>query len=144
MSPSYHYILPSVLRISGQSLMSTTYSTNVSVSTFNSTNLTMSNNLVIYSFLAGYIIQSQNSILEFQASSQILDKATIKVSISSAVNLISVTSVRIDTVVIDQTQIETSKLVTLDFVTADCPTCTYSFTVPAFTGNDENFFTGIS
>jgi hypothetical protein len=69
MSPSYSYILPSVLRFQNKTLMSTTISTNVSVSTFNSTNLTITNNLVIYSFLTGFIITSQTTTIEFQANS---------------------------------------------------------------------------
>lgn len=59
-------------------------------------------------------------------------------------NLISVDSVRIDTIIIDKTQIQASKLVTLDFITADCPTCTYYFTIPVYTENRQNLFTGIS
>jgi len=61
MSPSYYYILPSVQRWKDQNLQATTLSTNVSVSSFNSTNLIMSNDLVVYSFITGFVIQSQNS-----------------------------------------------------------------------------------
>jgi hypothetical protein len=86
--------------------------------------------------------------MEFQLSltSTIVDASTIRVRISSSVNLISVNNVRIDTVVIDRTQITFSKLVKLDIQTADCPTSPYSinFAYPAYSENYQNMIPGLS
>lgn len=61
LSPSYPYILPSVLRLSGITLLQTSISQLVSVSSFNSTNLQISNDLAIYSFIVGFSIQSSTN-----------------------------------------------------------------------------------
>jgi hypothetical protein len=66
------------------------------------------------------------------------------VNLSSIVNLINVTRVRIDTVVMDKTQLTFSKMYTLDFQTANCPSCSYIFTFPSYTDNFQNILTGLS
>ena len=58
MSPSYHYILPSIQRWTANTSLSSFRSTDVNVSTFNSTNLIISNNLIIYSFITGFIMRT--------------------------------------------------------------------------------------
>jgi hypothetical protein len=62
LSPTYPYVLPSVLRLDNLTIMSTSYAYDVSVSTFNSTNLNINNDLAIYTFLAGFSIKIQNNI----------------------------------------------------------------------------------
>jgi len=101
MSSAYPHILPSILRINGISLMLTTYSSLVAVSSFNSTSLNLSKTLRIYSFIVGFVIQSQTNDFHLKLDSQIVDSTSIRVDISSSVNLISVNRIRIDTVVVD-------------------------------------------
>jgi hypothetical protein len=126
--------------------MSTSYEQFVDVSTFSPSNLNLSNNLVIYSFLIGFQIVSQNNNFQLTVSSQIINETKIKVTISSLVNLISVDLVKIDTIVIDKTAITFSKLLVLDFQTADCPTNPYTinYAYPSYSNNNENKFTGLS
>jgi hypothetical protein len=54
MSPSYHYILPSIQRWTGNLSIASSRSTDVNVSTFNSSDLILSNDLTIYSFITGF------------------------------------------------------------------------------------------
>jgi hypothetical protein len=57
-SPVYPHALPSVLRLNPLPLPASPITTTVSVSTFNSTSLSLGNNLVIHSFIAGFVITS--------------------------------------------------------------------------------------
>lgn len=123
LSPAYPNIIYTTTRYNDLTLAADSYhSTNVAVSTMNSTNLVTTNDLKIYSFLFGYILTSSNTTLQFSTTGEVLDANTIRVNISSTCNLINVTYVRIDTVVVDKTLIEFSGFLKLDFQTADCPT----------------------
>jgi len=143
LSPSYPYTLYTTTRYNNLTLSSNSYSTNVAVSTMNSTNLILANTLKIYSFIVGLIIKGQTTTLQFSTTGSVIDASTIQVSIASTVNLVNVTYVRIDTVLVDQTQIQFSGFIVLDFQTADCPTHVTDI-VFAYPSSFENMFTGMS
>jgi hypothetical protein len=74
LSPAYSSIIYTTTRFNNLTLAANSYySTNVAVSTMNSTNLVTTNDLKIYSFMVGYILTSSNTTLQFSTTGEVLD-----------------------------------------------------------------------
>lgn len=142
MSVSYNHILTNVLLLNGVTLSNSAITTNISVSSMNSSNLNLNNTLSIYSFLTSFIIKGATNILNLEASSQILDLATIIVTLSSTAVLTAVNAIRIDTILIDQTQMTATNLIALDFQTMDYST-NPNYIVYVLPTSSENMLFGL-